>query len=124
MAPLAGAMLFFLVEGGGPATLLSPTRSIFALILIVAYAQAALIGGPAYLVLNGRARPTIGNVVATGGAVAVFPWLISLATTSQPNLRAGMAMIGELLVAGLAGGLVFWICAAWNNPGLDLRVTD
>jgi hypothetical protein len=127
MAPLAAATLLFLAERGAAATLLSPTERdarLFALVSIVADAPAALIGGPAYLVLKGRARPTIENVVATGGAVAVFPWPILLATTSQPDLRAGMVVIGELLVAGLAGGLVFWICAAWRNPGLVPRVTD
>jgi len=104
-------------------------RSTF-LYLLFGLPQALLFGVPAYLLLRNRVRATLLNCSLAGATIASLPWLALNLLVRGPDYAfsgghitdqnghktlAGWldlaTGIGWLALAGLFGGLVFWLVA-------------
>jgi hypothetical protein len=96
-------------------------------VLIVVYPITLVLGGPAYIVLKSRLRPSLLNCALVGSGVAVLPWLlISLITPNEESVGkivlvhdhvrtlAGwvelIRYLGPIALLGALAGLVFWAC--------------
>ena len=111
-------------------------------VAVPAYATAALIGVPVYLLLRRRLRPRLATVAALGGLIALAPWLV-LYLVSGPlpvdYARIGscitvvdgvrtwcgyleyVKLFGFLFLLGALGGLTFWLAAIWRDDRLNAR---
>jgi hypothetical protein len=86
---------------------------------------------PAYLVLRRRVRPTMQNVIVTGGLIgAVLPLAIAVGkSVDTGEIPKGevpsemLAVVGVSLPSGLVGGFAFWLCAASHSRRFVRRVS-
>lgn len=99
-----------------------------AFVVPVAYLFTALVGLPLYVALRGRVRQGVCWPILAGCAVAtlfvmfvVFVQIVFFGGLNIHNLRNSLpGAVFELpgdLVAGGAGGFVFWLVTAWRGPG-------
>jgi hypothetical protein len=122
LAPLAAAIAFSLIEDG----------PLWDVALIGAYGPAIVLGVPVYFLLRNRIRMRLVASVIFGGVIAALPWFVLtlLPGADQATVGSCAAVIdgkttwcgftgtlwwlGQIALYGAFGGLVFWICAAWQ----------
>ena len=102
--------------------------------LVFGYPAVLLLGIPAYLALHRFLRPRLATCALVGGCVAALPWFaLSIAILRQPPMSrscdaltfhswcehlGALTAPAEAFLLGAIGGVVFWLCTVWRNPGL------
>ena len=125
VAPLAAAILFTLVEGDS-------MRMLGSTAIIGAYGPAIIFGVPAYFLLRNRVRMRLVASIIVGGLIAALPWFLLTLQPGPDQATLGdcvavidgkttlcgffqtLLWLGQIALYGAFGGLVFWICAAWQ----------
>lgn len=135
LAPLVAALAFSLIHLD---VRLGELDAILLVLIYGALPATVIFGIPAFVLLYRSVQPHPVTIAATGGIVAVLPWLfLMLSPTSRAThaelgncvtvengqttwcgFVSNMQLLSIIFIYGAFGGLVFWFCAVWRSVQL------